>query len=169
MDAETIRAKIVTLPEAERACEAARGAGKRIVLANGAFDILHVGHARYLAGAKALGDLLVVAVNSDASVRGYKGPDRPVQGEESRALLVAGLAVVDLVVVFDEPDVTGLLRRLRPHVHCKGTDYTPETVPEREVAREVGAEVRIVGDPKDHAARDILGRIRERAGGPGKP
>jgi len=165
---EAIRRKIVPLDEAARLSAAARASGKRIVFANGGFDILHVGHARYLQGAKALGDFLIVGVNSDESLRRLKGPGRPVQPEASRALLVAAIAAVDLVVLFSDPDVTGLLRTLLPHVHCKGTDYTAESVPERHVAEEIGAVVAIAGDPKDHATRDILARIRSAGKEPAK-
>jgi rfaE bifunctional protein nucleotidyltransferase chain/domain len=139
---------------------AARAQGRTIALANGCFDVLHVGHVRYLAGAKAQADLLVVGVNGDASVRRLKGEGRPVMPAEDRALLVAGLRSVDLVVVFPEDDVGHLLRVLKPDVHCKGTDYTPETVPERDVVRAYGGRVAIVGDPKDHDTRRILERLR---------
>ena len=132
---------------------------KRIVLANGCFDILHVGHIRYLEGAKRLGEILVVAVNSDRSVRGLKGPGRPVLNERERVALVSALRCVDHVVVFDEPDVSRVLEVLRPSVHAKGTDYTEATVPEREQVRAYGGEVRITGDPKDHSTRDVIRRI----------
>jgi len=138
-----------------------RAAGRRVVLANGCFDLLHVGHARYLAGARNEGDVLVVAVNSDASVRQIKGPGRPILNEQARAQLVAALGVVSYVTVFDEPDVTALLEALRPDVHAKGTDYTVETVPERETARRLGVRIAIVGDAKDHSTRDLLARLRE--------
>jgi rfaE bifunctional protein nucleotidyltransferase chain/domain len=143
----------------------ARAAGHTVALANGVFDLLHVGHVRYLEGAKREADVLVVGVNADASVRRLKGPDRPVQPEDDRALLVAGLRAVDHVVVFGEDTVTELLLALRPDVHCKGTDYTPDTVPEREVVRGYGGRVAIVGDPKDHDTHRILARIR---GGDGR-
>ena len=126
--------------------EAARAGGRTIALANGCFDVLHVGHVRYLAGAKAEADVLVVGVNGDASVRRLKGAGRPVLPAEDRALLVAALRAVDHVVVFEEDDVERLLLALRPDVHCKGTDYTPETVPERDVVRSYGGRVAIVGD-----------------------
>ena len=131
-----------------------------VVLANGVFDLFHVGHLRYLEGASAEGDLLVVAVNSDASTRGYKGPDRPLVPEAERAEIVAGLACVDWVVVFDEPNVTRVLERLRPDVHAKGTDYTAETVPERAVVEGYGGRVAICGDPKDHSSTATLQRLR---------
>jgi rfaE bifunctional protein nucleotidyltransferase chain/domain len=138
----------------------ARAAGKRIALANGCFDLLHVGHLRYLAGARAEADVLVVGVNGDASVRRLKGEGRPVMPEADRALLVAALRSVDHVLVFAEDDVSGLLLELKPDVHCKGTDYTPDSVPEREVVRSYGGRVAIVGDPKRHDTRAILARLR---------
>src|SRR5690349_14764237 len=134
--------------------------GERVVLANGCFDVLHVGHARYLEGARREGDVLVVAINSDDSVRSLKGEGRPILPAEARARLVAGLAAVNYVVVFEEPDVTGLLSTLRPDVHAKGTDYTTETVPERETARRLGVHIAIVGDSKQHSTRDLLARLR---------
>jgi rfaE bifunctional protein nucleotidyltransferase chain/domain len=143
----------------ERVAEARRE-GKRVALANGCFDVLHVGHARYLEGAKAEADLLVVGVNGDASVRRLKGAGRPVLAAGERALLVAALRSVDYVVVFEEDDVGQLLLALRPDVHCKGTDYTPESVPERDLVRSYGGRVAIVGDPKDHDTRALLARIR---------
>jgi rfaE bifunctional protein nucleotidyltransferase chain/domain len=138
----------------------ARAAGKRIAFANGCFDVLHVGHVRYLEGARAEGDVLVVGVNGDASVRRLKGPGRPVMAEGERALLVAGLRSVDHVVVFPDDDVKRLLLALRPDVHCKGTDYTEDSVPERDVVRSYGGRVAIVGDPKRHDTRALLARIR---------
>src|ERR1700694_2953012 len=129
--------------------EMARQARARVVLANGCFDILHAGHVRYLAGAKALGDLLVVGVNSDQQVRTLKGPGRPIMLAAERAEIVASLEAVDLVTIFDEPTVEALLLALKPDIHAKGTDYTEETVPEREVVRSYGGRVAIVGDPKD--------------------
>ncbi len=144
-----------------RRCDGLRAQGKRIVLTNGAFDLLHVGHVRALADAASRGDLLVVGVNDDASVRRLKGPGRPVVPAAERAELLAALACVDLVHIFPEGDVRPLLRALRPHVHAKGRDYTVETVPERETAREVGAEIAIVGDPKDHSSTDLLARVRQ--------
>jgi rfaE bifunctional protein nucleotidyltransferase chain/domain len=152
--------KIGTLEEVAGRVEEARRAGKSVALANGCFDVLHVGHVRYLEGARAEADVLVVGVNADASVRRLKGEGRPVQPAEDRALLVAGLRSVDHVVVFAEDDVGRLLLTLRPDVHCKGTDYTPETVPEREVVRSYGGRVAIVGDPKDHDTRALLQRLR---------
>ena len=136
-------------------------ASKRIVLANGCFDTLHVGHVRYLSGAKREGDILVVAVNSDVSARGLKGPGRPILDEQSRALLVAAQRDVDYVLLFSEPNVEALLEELRPDVHAKGTDYAADTVPEREVSRRLGIRVAIVGDPKDHSTRSFLDAIRK--------
>ena len=134
--------------------------GERIVLANGCFDVLHVGHARYLEGARREADVLVVAVNSDHSVRQLKGEGRPILSADARARLVAALAVVSYVIIFEEPDATRLLSILRPDVHAKGTDYTIETVPERETARRLGVRIAIVGDPKQHSTRDLLARLR---------
>ena len=139
----------------------AKAAGKRVVLTNGGFEILHVGHVRSLQDARSRGDLLVVAVNSDASVRRAKGPRRPVVPGAERVEVLCALGCVDLVTLFDEPTVDALLRLLRPSIHAKGRDYTPETVPERETAREIGAAIAIVGDPKDHATSDLLERIRK--------
>jgi len=133
--------------------------GERIVFANGCFDTLHVGHARYVEGARREGDVLVVGVNDDSSVRGLKGPGRPVLDEDARSLLVAALRPVDYVVLFPEPTVEGLLNELRPEVHAKGTDYTAETVPERAAAARLGIRVAIVGDPKDHSTRTLFDTI----------
>jgi D-glycero-beta-D-manno-heptose 1-phosphate adenylyltransferase len=135
--------------------------GKRVVLANGCFDTLHVGHVRYLAGAKQQGDVLVVAVNSDSSVRELKGPARPILDEQARALLVAALRDVDYVMLFAEPSVEALLEELHPDVHAKGTDYTTETVPERAASERLGIRVAIVGDPKDHSTRAFLEAVRK--------
>ncbi len=135
--------------------------GQRVVLANGCFDTLHVGHIRYLEGARREGDILVVGVNVDSSVCGLKGPGRPVLDENARAQLVAALRSVDYVVLFAEPNVEALLEELRPDVHAKGTDYTAESVPERAVAARLGIRVAIVGDPKDHSTRDLLESIRK--------
>jgi len=135
--------------------------GRRIVLANGCFDTLHVGHIRYLDGARCEGDILVVGLNTDSSVRKLKGPGRPVLDENARAQLVAALRSVDYVVLFAEPSVELLLEEMRPDVHAKGTDYTAETVPERAVAARLGIRVAIVGDPKDHSTRDLLESIRK--------
>src|SRR5437762_11449523 len=140
-----------------------RTAGKSIAFANGCFDLLHVGHVRYLQGAAREADVLVVAVNDDASVAALKGEGRPVLAAADRAELVAGLRGVDYVVVFGDPNVERLLRLLKPDVHCKGTDYTEETVPERAVVAAYGGRTAIVGDPKSHDTREILARIRRAA------
>jgi rfaE bifunctional protein nucleotidyltransferase chain/domain len=152
--------KIGTLEEIRGRLEGPRQKGLRVALANGCFDILHAGHVRYLEGARREADVLVVAVNGDESVRRLKGPGRPLTPEGDRALLVAGLRSVDHLVIFGEDDVTRILLSLRPDVHCKGTDYTPDTVPEREVVRSYGGRVAIVGDPKDHDTKHILARIK---------
>lgn len=139
-----------------------RSAGRRIVLSNGTFDLLHVGHVRSLEDARTRGDVLVVGLNTDASVRTYKGPGRPVVPEGERAEIVAALACVDLVTLFDEPTAEQLIRLVRPDVWAKGRDYTEETLPEAAVVRELGGDIAIVGDPKDHAASDLIARIQER-------
>jgi rfaE bifunctional protein nucleotidyltransferase chain/domain len=154
------REKIGTLAEVKGRVEEARRAGRTVALANGCFDVLHVGHVRYLAAARAEADVLVVGVNGDESVRRLKGPGRPLLPADDRAVLVAALESVDHVVVFPEGDVGALLLALRPDVHCKGTDYQPETVPERDVVRSYGGRVAIVGDPKDHDTRRIIERVR---------
>src|SRR5271170_3932946 len=135
--------------------------GHRIVFANGCFDTLHVGHVRYLGGARREGDILVVGVNADSSVCTLKGPGRPILDQNARALLVAALRAVDYVILFSEPSVESLLETLRPDVHAKGTDYTTETVPERATAARLGIRVAIVGDPKDHSTRDLLESVRK--------
>ncbi len=154
--------KLITLAEARVLAQGMRDAGKRVVVANGAFDMLHVGHVRYLAAARAHGDVLFVAVNSDLSVCTSKGPLRPIVPEGERAELLSHLDCVDWIVLFDEPTVTEVLRALKPHVHAKGTDYTVESVPEREVVAEWGGETVICGDPKDHATTDLVGEILRR-------
>ena len=137
-----------------------RASGLSIAFANGGFDLLHVGHVRYLEGAKLEADRLVVAINSDESIRGLKGPSRPVLAEADRAELVNALRAVDYVVIFSEPTVAALLELLHPDVHCKGTDYTIETVPERETVRAYGGRIAIVGDPKDHSTTDLVSRLK---------
>jgi rfaE bifunctional protein nucleotidyltransferase chain/domain len=153
---------ICSLAEAVAAREEARARGALCALANGGFDLLHVGHVRYLQAAKELtrGGLLVVGVNSDASVRASKGPHRPVMPENERAEIVDALRWVDRVVIFGEPTVEALLRALRPDLHVKGTDYTAETVPERAVADSLGVRTAIAGDPKDHSTTALLSRLR---------
>jgi rfaE bifunctional protein nucleotidyltransferase chain/domain len=133
--------------------------GAKIVLANGCFDLFHVGHIRYLAGAKALGDILIVGINSDEQVRKLKGKNRPLMPENERAEIVSALRFVDFVTIFPEPTVTELIRAIRPDFHAKGTDYTTETVPEREIVREYGGQVAIVGDPKDHSSTELIGKV----------
>jgi rfaE bifunctional protein nucleotidyltransferase chain/domain len=138
-----------------------RRSGRKVVFANGVFDVLHVGHVRYLQAAREEGDLLVVGINSDASTRSLKGAGRPILTERARASLVAALASVDYVVVFDELDVNALLREFQPDVHAKGTDYTADTVPERELAALLGIRIAIVGDSKNHSTRELLARLRD--------
>jgi len=133
-----------------------RAGGDKILLANGCFDLLHVGHVRYLSAAKQLGGRLIVAVNSDESVRGLKGEGRPIMPAEERAEILAALEAVDAVVIFSEPDVRALIREIRPDVHVKGTDYTVDSVPEGDVVRACGGRVEIVGDPKDHSVTEII-------------
>lgn len=148
--------QVVSHPELIRQADAERAQGRTVALANGCFDLLHVGHVRYLAAAAAEADCLVVAINDDASVTALKGIGRPIMPVAERAELVAALAAVDYVVVFSAPTVAELLTALRPDVHCKGTDYTVETVPERDVVRGYGGRTAIVGDPKDHSTRDLI-------------
>jgi D-glycero-beta-D-manno-heptose 1-phosphate adenylyltransferase len=152
--------KIASLDDVARRVADARRAGRTVALANGCFDVLHVGHVRYLEAAKCEADVLVVGVNGDESVRGLKGPERPVLPESDRAALVAALRAVDHVVIFHEKDVSRLIQTLRPDVHCKGTDYTSETVPEREVVRAYGGRVAIVGDAKQHDTRALFAKVR---------
>ena len=152
-------AVLLTFDELAAAVAADRAAGRTIALANGVFDLLHVGHIRYLEGAKAEADRLVVAVNDDESVRLLKGEGRPVMTERDRAELIAALRCVDYVVIFPGRTVTDVLLRLKPDVHCKGTDYTAETVPERPVVESYGGRTAIVGDPKDHSTRDLVSRL----------
>lgn len=149
-----------TLAELEEIVAALKADGKMIVLANGCFDILHVGHTRYLGAAKALGDYLIVAINSDASVRELKGPGRPILDENTRAETIAGLEAPDWVCIFSEDDVSEVIKRLRPDIHAKGTDYTEETVPEREVVKGCGGRVVICGDSKNHATKSVIEKIR---------
>jgi rfaE bifunctional protein nucleotidyltransferase chain/domain len=152
----------VTLADAGALARRLRAAGKRVVLANGCFDLLHAGHVRYLEAARRLGDVLFVGINADAAVTRLKGPGRPLMPAAERAEIVASLRCVDHVVVFDEDTAECLVEALRPHVHAKGTDYTAEGVPEAAAVRAAGGEVAIVGDPKTHATRDVIARILER-------
>ena len=153
-------AKIIPRPEVCSLGTQLREEGSHIAFANGCFDLLHVGHVRYLQAAREQGDVLVVGVNSDRAVTALKGEGRPLLPAEARAELIAALESVDYVVVFDDVTAESLLRDLRPHVHCKGTDYTEETVPERAVVAAYGGRTAIVGDPKSHDTREILARIR---------
>jgi D-glycero-beta-D-manno-heptose 1-phosphate adenylyltransferase len=159
----TLQNKILTREQMRERVDEWRRAGERVILANGCFDLLHVGHVRYLHAARQLGGRLIVAINSDESVRSLKGEGRPIMPAEERAEILAALADVDAVVIFGEKDVRALIRELRPDVQAKGTDYTAESVPERDVVVECGGKVAIVGDPKDHSATDI---IRSRLGPP---
>jgi rfaE bifunctional protein nucleotidyltransferase chain/domain len=159
------REKIISREGLHDVLEEHRRADRKIVLANGVFDLLHVGHVRYLQAARKEGDVLVVAINSDASTRAYKGPGRPVMTERARASVIAALAAVDYVIIFDDLDVNALLREFQPDVHAKGTDYTADTVPERELAALLGIRTAICGDPKDHSTRDVIARIRRESNG----
>ena len=159
-------ARRVSLEEAAQIAARLRAEGKRLVLANGCFDLLHVGHVRYLEGARRLGDALLVAVNSDASVTRLKGPGRPIMPEGERAEIVSALGSVDYVLVFADDTVDGLISRLRPAVHAKGTDYTEETVPERASMLAAGGAVAIAGDAKSHSTRDLIRTIIRAFGGP---
>ncbi len=153
-------APILTLDEVAKVTSARREAGSKIVLANGCFDLFHVGHLRYLNGAKELGDVLVVGINSDRQAREMKGEGRPFVPEDERAEIVAGLKCVDIVTIFDDATVENLIRTLRPDFHAKGTDYTTESVPEREIVREYGGQVAIVGDPKDHSTTEMSKKLK---------
>ena len=154
--------KILTREQLKRRVEKWRRSGEKITLANGCFDVLHVGHVRYLHAAKELGGKLIVAVNSDESTRSLKGDGRPHMPENERAEILAALADVDAVVVFSEPNVRELIREIHPDIQAKGTDYTAESVPEREVVMEFGGRVEIVGDPKDHSASEILRQMEQK-------
>lgn len=151
--------KIVSRDELKRRVAEWRREGEQVVMANGCFDVLHVGHVRYLKAAKDLGGKLIVAVNADDSVRGLKGEGRPVMPEDERAEILAALEPVDAVVIFSEPNVRALLNEIRPDVQAKGTDYTPDSVPERDVVTGYGGRVVIVGDPKDHSATEFIQQI----------
>jgi rfaE bifunctional protein nucleotidyltransferase chain/domain len=158
------RSLVVSREELLARVQRAREQGSRVVFANGCFDLLHVGHVRYLAGARALGDLLVVGINSDREVAIQKGEGRPILPAAERAELVASLKSVGYVTIFNEPTVTELLLLLKPDIHAKGTDYTQETVPERDVVRSYGGRVAIVGDPKDHSTSEMLSRLEVNEG-----
>ena len=158
-------APLLDLEAAVRLADTCRREGKRLVLANGCFDLLHVGHVRYLQDARSLGDVLLVGINADSSVTRLKGPGRPIMTAAERAELVGSLAAVDGVVIFEEDTADALVRALRPSVHAKGTDYTVESVPEGAAVREAGGRVAIAGDPKSHATRDLIRLIADRFGG----
>jgi len=151
--------KILTREQLQRRVGEWRRAGERVILTNGCFDLLHVGHVRYLRAAKQLGGRLVVGLNADDSVRALKGPGRPLMPAEERAEILAALADVDAIAIFSEPDVRALVREIRPDIHAKGTDYTAESVPERDTVVECGGRVVIVGDPKDRSATEFIGRL----------
>jgi rfaE bifunctional protein nucleotidyltransferase chain/domain len=156
--------KLRTLEEASAIREQLRATGKRVIFANGCFDVLHGGHVSYLADARAQGDVMIVGVNSDASERGLKGPTRPIYKQDERLALLDAIRYVDHLVLFDEPTCENLLRTLRPDVHAKGTDYTADTIPEKEVARELGIQVYIAGPPKENASRGVIATVVERFG-----
>ena len=154
--------KILSLDALQPIIQRLKQNNKIIVLANGCFDLLHVGHVRYLEGAKRLGDVLLVGINSDASVRKLKGPQRPLMPENERAEILASFSCVDYILIFDEPTVEAILWCLKPDVHCKGADYTEGTVPERDVVFSYGGKIAIVGDPKDHSTRDLIQEVLKR-------
>ena len=154
-----MQSTVLSREELVQRVAAAKENGARIVLANGCFDVLHVGHVRYLAGARELGDVLIVGINSDQQVVAQKGPGRPVLPAAERAEIVSALESVSYVTIFEEPTVEQLLLALKPDVHAKGTDYTTDTVPERDVVRSYGGKVAIVGDPKDHSTSEIISRL----------
>jgi D-glycero-beta-D-manno-heptose 1-phosphate adenylyltransferase len=153
------RARIVDRPRLLEAIAVAKKDAQRIVFANGCFDVLHVGHVRYLEAAKALGELLIVAINSDEQARRLKGAGRPLMPQDQRAEIVSALDAVDFVTIFEEPTVTELLLALKPDIHAKGTDYTVDTVPERDVVRSYGGRVAIAGDPKDHSSSQMIEKV----------
>ncbi len=157
----TAHSRILNRSELKTAAEIARHQGKTIVFANGCFDVLHAGHVRYLEAAKALGDILIVAVNSDEQAHRLKGKGRPLLPQDQRAEIVSALNAVDLVTIFDEPSVAELLLALKPDIHAKGTDYTEDTVPERDVVRSFGGRVAIAGDPKNHSSSEMIEKVRQ--------
>jgi rfaE bifunctional protein nucleotidyltransferase chain/domain len=150
------QSKIKTIDDLEKLVPQIRAAGRKVVFANGCFDLIHAGHIRYLQGAKALGDVLILGVNSDACVAALKGKGRPLQTQADRLEILASLECVDFVLPFDTLTVDGILEKLKPDIHAKGTDYTEESVPERETVRAYGGQVAIVGDPKSHSTRDLI-------------
>lgn len=158
------KSKVKNIEELKMVSRRIRASGRKIVFANGCFDLLHVGHIRYLQNARAHGDILVVGINSDAGVAALKGPGRPLQCADDRAEMIASLACVDYVLLFDDPTVDRVLEALQPDIHAKGTDYTKESVPERDTVRAYGGKVLIAGDPKDHSTRDLIKLILTRFG-----
>jgi rfaE bifunctional protein nucleotidyltransferase chain/domain len=154
-----LTAPILNRAELAEAVEQVRSSGEKIILANGCFDLFHVGHVRYLIGAKSLDGFLIVGINSDRQVSQLKGQGRPLMPEAERAEIVAAFRAVDAVTVFDEPTVEELIKAIRPDYHAKGTDYTTDNVPERDIVREYGGTVAIVGDPKDHSSTDLIGAV----------
>lgn len=152
-------APVLDRRELADAVDAARARGSRIILANGCFDLFHAGHIRYLTGAKELGGMLVVGINSDVQVTALKGRGRPFISQDERAEIISALRFVDAVTIFNEPTVEELIRLIRPDFHAKGTDYTPESVPEREIVKEYGGRVAIVGDPKDHSSTELIAAV----------
>jgi rfaE bifunctional protein nucleotidyltransferase chain/domain len=158
-------APVLSRDELVRRVTEERANNNKIILANGCFDLLHAGHVRYLAGAKALGGFLVVGVNSDSQVRILKGENRPYVSESERSEIVSAFRFVDAVTVFDEPTVEQLIDAIRPDYHAKGTDYTADTVPEREIVRKYGGQVAIVGDPKDHSSTDLISSVKAEISG----
>jgi rfaE bifunctional protein nucleotidyltransferase chain/domain len=159
---DNISSQIISREELSDYARTVRERGDRVILANGCFDLIHAGHVRYLAGAKALGGMLLVAINSDEQVFALKGDGRPAMPETERAEIIAAFRFVDAVTIFDETTVEEIIRIVRPDIHAKGTDYTTETVPEREIVHEYGGQVAIVGDPKDHSSTALLDRLRGR-------
>lgn len=157
-----ISAPILTRDQLTAFAESVRSDGHKLILANGCFDLIHAGHVRYLAAAKALGGRLLVAINSDHQVRDLKGEGRPVTNETERAEIIAAFRFVDAVTIFDEPTVEEIIRKVHPDFHAKGTDYTTESVPEREIVLELGGQVAIVGDPKDHSSTSFLNALKQR-------
>ncbi len=162
MKKESPERKIRSLASLQKIILQEKKKGRKIALANGLFDILHVGHIRYLQAAKKLADILIVGINSDASSLRIKGEGRPIMNEAERAEIIAALSCVDFVTLFQEDDATAIITALKPHYHCKGTDYTEETVPEREAVKSYGGQVRITGDPKSHSTSDLISRILKR-------
>lgn len=160
-------APILDRTELKQAVDTARKEGSRIILANGCFDLFHAGHIRYLAGAKSLGGMLVVGINSDTQVTALKGVGRPFIPQEERAEIISAFRFVDVVTVFHEPTVEELIRLIRPDFHAKGTDYTPESVPERDIVKEYGGKVAIVGDPKDHSSTELIAAVSASSEKPG--